>query len=139
MKLVGKNAIQKGHKDLRRLCGCFVKGRGGNDWKQREQVEKQGGRRWVQIRELPLSHCRDGRLRMTDMERSAWYTLQQTIVCCRQQEEQTSRTRTGKATATVQAAEKVMGCGIQSPCTDTGFFFLIDSMDGCMKGFIDAN
>lgn len=47
MKLVGKNAIQKGHKDLRRLCGCFVKGRGGNDWKQREQVEKQGGRRWV--------------------------------------------------------------------------------------------
>lgn len=49
-------------------------------------------------------------------------------------------TGTGKATATVQAAEKVMGCGIQSPCTDTGFFFfLIDSMGGCMKGFIDAN
>lgn len=45
---------------------------------------------------------------------------------------------TEKATATVQAAEKVMGCGIQSPCTDTGFF-LIDSMGGCMQGFIDAN
>lgn len=50
MKLVGKNAIQRGHKDLRRLCGCFVQGRGGNDWKQREQVEKQGGSfLWVTV------------------------------------------------------------------------------------------
>lgn len=42
-----KECHTEGHKDLRRLCGCFVQGRGGNDWKQREQVEKQGGRRWV--------------------------------------------------------------------------------------------
>lgn len=36
--------------------------------KWKEQNENQRGGGWVYVRQLPLGHCWDGGLRMTDME-----------------------------------------------------------------------